>query len=665
VAVSAVVSLRRPSVPLPAAGAAAGARARLRGERLWVAGLLLLALAARLFASVGVSEGGALVVGECDEPFVQEIAPIVASGNPLYFGVFFYPPVAPVINAGLARLWAILGGGGGLGVQCRAVTLIVSVATVAAVYLLGRLWGPVHGLIAMTLYAVTMIAVVVQGNVQVYSTFFLVLALYCVFRADAEGTTGWLARAGLCLGLGAGSKYSPLFFAGMLGAPFLLSRWGAPRAPEASRGAGPTGETGRADRLWQAALAALMAAALVTLWIGVVDRDGVYDHLRQLYARQAHDNPFEYHLPWIDRLYRLVLGGVGLVGGVAAVALLIPRVRGVPAWEWAKGFYGRNRLWIVPAAVLAATFAITVGLPALLNLNDFARHSVFLAKAMASGDNGMFPANRPAVSYIGGYFPESTGVPLFVAGLVGIGYAVLRRDRRALIALLGAVPAYAVLELAHVKVNRYALEMFPLWCVFASIWLGDLWQRADGRRRWLARALPVAVAAYSLVYALAWAEFFSPRGNVQHEAGEWLRRAVPMGTTLGVRSSVLVSSSPELLPDERALAGYRLVDYADAPAYVLVPNGARAVVAQYLDELRHGYAYTANDWFPSEPSAPDLEVLSRIVREDGWVLTREFGKRPEFLGLRVGSGSLTGRTWLVEHSPPGGLSVYRRVGRTG
>jgi hypothetical protein len=249
-----------------------------------------------------------------------------------------------------------------------------------------------------------------------------------------------------------------------------------------------------------------------------------------------------------------------------------------------------------------------------------------------------------------------------VAGLVGVGYAALRRDRRALIVLLGAVPGYVVLELARVKVNRYALEMFPLWCVFASLWLGDLWQRAAGRWRLVARAVTVAVAAYSLVYALGWAEFFSPRGNVQHAAGVWLNRTLPKGTTLGVRSPVLVSLSPELLPDARELVGYRLVDYRDAPEYVLLPNGARAVVVQYLDGLRKGYTYTADDWFPSAPSAPDLDVLARIVSEEGWVLAREFSKQPEFLGITVGSGSLTGRTWLVEHSPPSGLRVYRRVG---
>src|SRR5262249_46178835 len=136
-----------------------------RRELCWVVGILALALGLRLFAAVG-REGDVWSVGMCDEPFVLEIESILRSGNPLHLEVFSYPPVPAIITAATASLWGMLGGGD-VAVQCRMITLAFSVATVGVVYMVGGLWGQTHGLIAMTLYAGTMIAVGVQGNGQV------------------------------------------------------------------------------------------------------------------------------------------------------------------------------------------------------------------------------------------------------------------------------------------------------------------------------------------------------------------------------------------------------------------------------------------------------------------------------------------------------------------
>jgi hypothetical protein len=638
---------------------------RPSGQRLWVAGLLILAIGMRLFGAVGLGEDG-WVMGGCDEPFVAEVAPILATGDPLHFPVFFYPPAPALITAAMARVWAAMGGGGELRAQCRAIALMFSVATVGLVYLLGRFWGQIHARIAMALYAVTMIAVVVQGNVQVYSTFFVVLALYCVFRADAEGRTEPLALAGISLGLGVASKYSPIFFSGMLLAPYLLSR---------SRLRGTTGlqeamalrkATTRRTRAWVGnvfvfTLILVIGVTLLTLWFGIVERDQAYGLIRHLYDQQTHVNPFEYHLEWIDRLYRAGLSAVALIGLLASMTFAIPQLRGVSAWDSATSFYAANRLWIVPVFFLILTAAVVIGVPALLNISDFARCFVYIAKGANSGDSGMFPESWPAVSYIGGYIPENTGLPLFVAGLIGIAYTLIRRDRRAAILFAGALPAYVLLELTRVKINRYSLELSPLWCVLAAVWLGDFWQRRSRLSRLLAPPITLGIVTYSLLYALAWAEFFSPRGNVQREAGRWLNLAVPKGTSLGVESSLLVTGSPELLPDAHLLRGYHLLNYRDDPEYVLLPNGVYAVVLKYLEGLRGGYTYKPNDWFPSMPTEADLDVLSRIVQQDGYELVKEFANIPSVLGMEFGSQSLTGRTLFVEHSPASGLRVYRRM----
>jgi hypothetical protein len=471
-----------------------------------------------------------------------------------------------------------------------------------------------------------------------------------------------LALAGIWLGLGVASKYSPLFFGGILFVPYLLSR-GVFESTVAVVGVArrPAHGGKLLPLLWAATAWVLVGLTLGLLWMGLVEKDLVYQYLRIIYERHSHENPFEYHLPWIDRLYRTTLLGTGMVGLAAGLALVIPWIRRMSPWAWARFFGERNRLWLVPSGALVLTVAITIGLPAAFNLNDFARHFVHVAKGRQSGDNGFFPEHSPAPSYIGAYIPESTGLPLYLAGLIGILYLVWRKDNRALLLIASALPAYLILELNRVKINRYVLELLPLWALFAALWLGDLW--AARRRAWRMAGLGVvlAIVGYSIVYSLAWAEFFGGQYDAQRETGKWLSTTVPPGTSLGVRSALLVNGSPELLPDASFLAPYRLLDYSEDPDYILLPNAVHAVMLQYLEGVQKGYVYKPADWFVSTPSAADLAVLSRIVQEEGYVLLKEFRKRPEILGRAVSSDSLTGRTWLAEHNRGVGIRIYRRA----
>ena len=631
-------------------------------EVLFIVGLLMLALAVR-FTSVVGPEDSTWVIGSCDDPFVDETAPILATGNPFHFPVFFYPPVAPMIVATNVGVWRVIGGGGELAPQCRIITLMFSVATVGLVYLLGRIWGRSHAFTAALFYAVTMMPVIVQGNVQVYSTFFLVLSLYIALRDDAGTSRCLLCLVGVSLGLGIASKYSPLFFSGILFIPYLLRRISlgnlAPRLASADR----PKTSGLPSTAWLVALTVVTAAGWLMLGVGIANRPFIYGLLEAFYNQRMHANPFAHHLPLIARVYDAGLLIAGVTGTGAALLLAIPWIRGTSSLQWAQQVYARHIQWMLPVTCMIVTLAIALALPAVLNIHDFARYFSFIAKAMASGDNGMFPESHPAVSYIAGFIPESIGLPLFIAGLVGLPYAVLARDRRLIAIIACAIPAYAMLELSRVKINRYALEMFPVWCLLAAIWLGDLWQKRGLLWRSLTLATTIGIAAYSLAYTLAWAAFFAPGNDIQRAAGRWLNRTIPPGSSIGVRSGLLVTGSPELLPPSHFLAQYQEVDYRDRPQYVLLPNGVYAIVLQYMQATRDGYSYTANDWFPSTPSPQDLETLTRLVAGDDYELVREFRRRPAIWGIDLESDSLAGPTWLVEHSPPSGLRVYRRLTR--
>jgi 4-amino-4-deoxy-L-arabinose transferase-like glycosyltransferase len=649
-----------PSVPgyeAPAGSAAPEAIAK-RDAAVALA-ILLLACVLRLSASVALVDGR-WIVGTCGEPFLQQVEPIVSSGNPLRMTVFWYPPVPAYIAGAAVGAWKLAAGAVDVGVGCRLVTAAVSVATVAMVYLLGRFWSVRHGLVAMALYAVTMIAVVVQSNVQVYSTFFVSVALYAMLRADRQVSSTWMLVAGVALGLAVASKYTPLLFIGILFIPFVRRRLA--RVPRMEAGGLSLGMSspGALAHAWTTMLAAVAVVCGISLWAGLRFRPVAYDVLRRLYERRPHDNPFEFHRVWIDRFYGAALAGAAIVAVVCVVALVIPWSKRVSPWLWARSVYATNREWIVPVLAFAATLAVTIALPASLNPGDYVRYLVALLKMHATGDYGMFPAGRPAPSYLAAYIPENVGLPLFVAGLAGLVYAAIRRDIRVAMVVAAVLPACMIAELSRVKVNRYVLELMPVWSLVAAVALTDMTRAGHRAVRMTAAALVVAVVTYSAVYSAGWARFVNPGGDVQHQAAEWVNRSVPGGTSLGVESALVVNGSPELLPDRGSLSRYSLVDYADEPEYVLLPEGVYAIVRQYIELTGSGYAYTTADWGLTQPTAKDLAVLSRIVREDGYALVKQFAKRPTILGVDVGSASLTGPTWMLEHNRAAGIRIYRR-----
>jgi len=632
-----------------------------KADAVLIALMLVLACALRLAASVEAKDGQ-WVVWACDAPFLQQLEPIARSGNPLEMNVFWYPPVPAYLAGAGVLAWNAIVGPVDPGIGCRFVTLFFSLATVALTYALGRFWGPRHALIAMALMSVTMIAVVVQLNVQVYSAFFVTLAIYLMLRADQSGSPGFLILTGVALGLAVASKYTPVFFAGVLLAPFLHRRLTdrfafVPAEPVQERRS-----PGAMDTIWPLGLSLLIVISALVLWYAIAWQSTVYAILRDIYDASPHANPFDYHRVWIDRMYALALVPIGGLAAVCSTALVVPWVRGTSPWLWSRLFYEQNRFWILPAFAFAVTVTGALIVPAAVNLDDFSRHFVGLLKMHATGDYGMFPAARSAPSYLAAYIPENTGLLIFAAGVIGLIWAVIRRDVRMLTIVASVLPAYVVAEFARVKVNRYVLEFMPVWVLLAATWPAELM----GARRRLSRVagalIVVVVICYSGVYSLAWARWLTT-GDVKDDVASWIKASIPAGASLGVTSGLILNGSPELLPDRGSLAGYTLLDYAEDPDYVLLPNGVHAVVEQYLDLGNKGYVYTAADWGVTRPSANDLAVMSRIVREDGYTLVKTFVKRPHAFGIEIRSASLTGRTWMVEHNAAAGIRIYRRVPR--
>jgi hypothetical protein len=630
----------------------------------WLGLIVLLALALRLYPHIDFSSDGIRLVGTCG-PLFDVVKPLFESGNLLNFEVFFYPPVAPLIIAGTAKIIsAIIPGIFDLGLHCLFITIVFSSVTIVVLYYIGREWSPAVGLLAAAFYGVTMIAVDSAINVQVYSAFFTLLAIYFFYKYQHQPKSANLILMGTFLGLAIGSKYFPIVLVPMF---LLLHLFIGRTAVAKSLGAASVQPSENStvniqSFLLHTSLSILVFACLGMLYVGVFNQGSLLTLLKGIYDTNSHEHPFEYHLNSIQRILNLGLWGVGAIGICAASGILIPKIKGRDAWEWAREYFHRHRIWILPSISMIITILIAIGIPAISNLNRYAAYTVWMANAYASSDGGMFPAGRPAPSYFLSFFPESLGIPLFVAGCAGLAYCLLTRDRKTIMLLLIVLPLYLMLERSSVKVNRYALELMPMFCLFAAMGLEHL-RRAKSSMTWqvVGIALSITILCYSTLYALAWANVTRPDRDVRVEATEWIKSHVSEGSRIGMNGQLWVVNSPQLIPDPSMLRGYRIENYTSLPEYVVMPKLLFEVVCQYDRLTRAGYAYRQEDWTPqSPPRQEELDALINIVNQQQYVLVKEFEKVPSFSGISFDNQRFGGRTWLREHAAAYGIQIYQK-----
>jgi len=625
--------------------------------------IVLIALALRLYPHVDFSVAGITFVGTCGQ-LIDEVRPLVNSGNLLNFEVFFYPPVGPLIVAGAARILSvIIPNSFNLALHCLFITILFSTATIVVLYYIGMEWSTTVGLLAAAFYAVTMIAVDSAINVQVYSAFFALLSIYFFYQCLHQPRTRNLMLMGVCLGLAIGSKYFPIVLTPMFFVLYLVLG----RSPEAKhlRGGWNCLETSRINMrnfMLGAGLSTLASICLSILYVGVFNQNVFLSMLKNIYDMKIHEHPFEYHLDSIQRILHLGFWGLGAIGICAASGIIVPTIMGRGSWEWASEYFRRHRIWIVPSVSMILTLLVSIGIPAISNINNYVAYTVWISNTYGSADGGMFPAGSRAPSYFLSFFPESLGIPLFVAGCAGLAYCLLSKDRRVILLLIIVFPLYLVLERSSVKVNRFALELMPIFCLFAAIGLDHL-RRARASMAWqlFTIGLYFCILGYSTLYVLAWANVTKPGRDVRIEAAEWIKSNVNQGEGIGMNGHLWIVSSPQLIPDPNMLMAYKIVDYTSLPEYVVVPKLLFEVVRQYDRLTRAGYAYRQEDWTPEPQPPPDeLDALTKIVNQEQYVLIKEYEKFPTLGGLAFNDHRLGRRTWFREHAAAYGIQIYQK-----
>lgn len=628
----------------------------------WLGLIILVALVLRLYPHAQFGTDGITFVGTCGQ-MIDEVKPLVNSGNILNFENFYYPTVGPLIVASTALVVkAAFPQAFDVSLYCLFVTIAFSVGTLLVLYLIARRWGEFVGQVSTAFFAVTMIAVDCSDTVQVYETFFAMLAVYFFLQSLDHPTFANLTLMGAFLGLSIASKYfSATLIPMFVVAHVLLMRSRASLQAEGDhrhwwsiQGIGNSG--------WKVITYGALATAALALYGATIHKNIALDFVKGIYNAHEHEHPFEFHLDAVNRYYALVI--LALVSSAAAITAIIsiPFAKGMDQWEWFKAFCWSNRFWLTPSFAMAVILLVVMGVPVALNLNNFAAYSSFLRKAYATGDGAIFPAGHPAPSYFVSYFPESLGFPLFVLSCAGILVTIYARDRTGIIVLGLFLPMYLMLEQSSVRVNRYALDIMPIMCLFAALALKYL---SSLNRSRLFRLVPLiafsAIFTYSVVYSIAWANFKRSVHSIPLRAEEWIHSQVQGGSEIGMRSSIWIPGSPQLILDPERLQAYKIVDYKDNPEYVVLPHLLYDVAAQLEVLTETGYKYTANDWFPQLPPPPeDIDVLVELIHEKRYSLVKTFEVFPSFAGITFTSEVFGGKTWQLEHAGPYGIRIYKR-----
>jgi len=128
------------------------------------------------------------------------------------------------------------------------------------------------------------------------------------------------------------------------------------------------------------------------------------------------------------------------------------------------------------------------------------------------------------------------GPPLLLAGLLGAGWALLRR-RPADVLILAFLGLYlGTIGTGFMKFIRYAIPLIPLFCLLGARLFVELQERCRGRARGAVRALAAAVLASSLLLTLAYLNIYRG-GDPRVRASRWIHETIPAGTTVAVDNS--------------------------------------------------------------------------------------------------------------------------------
>jgi YYY domain-containing protein len=361
-----------------------------------------------------------------------------------------------------------------------------------------------------------------------------------------------------------------------------------------------------------------------------------------------------------DLLAAAALVGLATATKVSALPLLLP-VALVVVWR------ARDQRRLGPffglggAAAAVAAVAFFVGEPyAVLDAHDFL-HDIIEQSTMVR-HAGIVPYTNqylgtPDVIYelreivLWGMGP-ALGLAAIIGAIVAVRRAWRSHGRCEWLLLSWFVPFFAITVSFQVKFPRYLLPTYPLFALWAAVWLTDL-----ARRSRLGRWARAAVVGVTAAYALAFMAIYT-RPHTEVAASKWFYEHVQPGSK--VLSQDWDEGFPLPLP-ARPPEAYRIVNFGyyepDSPAKMakLAKELASSDVLVLQTKRIYGAVTQAASKFPF--TARYFRFL--FAGDLGYTLERDFTSRPSLLGVQL-PDELADESFSVYDHPK--VLIFRNTG---
>ena len=203
------------------------------------------------------------------------------------------------------------------------------------------------------------------------------------------------------------------------------------------------------------------------------------------------------------------------------------------------------------------------------------------------------------------------GLPLFLIAILGIIFAVLRREKKDILLLFWIIFNYLILVFMsplHDRHMRYMLIMLPFLVIIASQFIMVIQAKA---RKIPGFLLILLMFLPSLFYSLGYDQVFMSE-NTRTTAGKWIAQNIPAGSSIGMRRDPWQYETPPI--NQRKY-------------HLCITSKNLVEMVKVMDRQKPSY------FIISEAECPnDFQVWGELLKRKGYEVKKEFSNPPRVFG---------------------------------